>query len=246
MLGCSIDGLATPAVLVDLDVLERNIARMAARARAGRSQPAAPRQDPQVPRDRPSPAGRGGVGPVARQGRRGRGVRRRRLRRPVRRLPRRRARTRAGGCWRSPTGSASRSERTASRGRGPSRRRSARRDGHARRAAEGGRGVRARRRASRAREGRRAARRRPAGASPARGVHPRGPRLPRRDQGGGRRDRPAGGRAAGRSGRGPAGRGPDGRRGVGRLDTHGRPRDARRRASPSAARATTSSTTPLR
>lgn len=34
MLGRSIDGLATPAVLVDLDVLERNIARMAARARA--------------------------------------------------------------------------------------------------------------------------------------------------------------------------------------------------------------------
>ncbi|HUL79108.1 MAG TPA: alanine racemase [Vicinamibacteria bacterium] len=33
MLGSPIDSLATPAVLVDLDILERNIARMAARAR---------------------------------------------------------------------------------------------------------------------------------------------------------------------------------------------------------------------
>lgn len=34
MIGSSVDALATPAVLVDLDVLERNVERMAARARA--------------------------------------------------------------------------------------------------------------------------------------------------------------------------------------------------------------------
>ena len=33
MIGKSLDDLSTPAVLVDLDVLERNIARMASRAR---------------------------------------------------------------------------------------------------------------------------------------------------------------------------------------------------------------------
>ena len=51
--------LSTPAVVVDLDVLERNISRMAdARARRRRSAAAA-RQDPQVPGDRP-PAALGG------------------------------------------------------------------------------------------------------------------------------------------------------------------------------------------
>ena len=61
MSGPSTDGLSTPAVVVDLDVLERNVARMAARAReAGvRLRPHA--KTHKCPRDRAAPAG-GGAG----------------------------------------------------------------------------------------------------------------------------------------------------------------------------------------
>ena len=51
--------LDTPALLVDLDALEANLAEMAARGRPGRGRAPPPHQDPQVPRDRPH-AGRGG------------------------------------------------------------------------------------------------------------------------------------------------------------------------------------------
>ena len=44
-----IEDLPTPAVLIDLDILERNVAQMQERAREARRAPAVPRQDAQVP-----------------------------------------------------------------------------------------------------------------------------------------------------------------------------------------------------
>ena len=128
VIGKSLEDLSTPAVLVDLDVLERNIGADGRPGSRGRGPPPAPRQDPQVPPHRPAPARRGGLGPLRGEGRGGGGVRGRRLRRPVRGLSGRRggqgtAPPRPGGS------SPHRRGRRQPRGRArPSRARSARPD----------------------------------------------------------------------------------------------------------------------
>ena len=48
----------TPDIMIDVDILERNIARMAAAVRDEGPRPPPPRQDPQDHRDRRPPDGR--------------------------------------------------------------------------------------------------------------------------------------------------------------------------------------------
>ena len=103
----SVNDVATPAVLIDVDVLERNIARMAERARA-----AGVRLRPHGKTHKLLEVGRLQLGsrrgrPVAREDFGGRGLRGGRLRRHLRGLPvvgedkgRRLLRWRSGSGWR--------------------------------------------------------------------------------------------------------------------------------------------------
>ena len=245
MLGSPPEELATPAVLVDLDVLERNVARMAERAReAGVG--LRPHAKTHKTLEIAPPAALGGrARPVARQDRRGRGLRRRRLRRHLPRLPHR------GRGQGPPPARARRSRAPGGRRRQPGRRAHAgralpRRRAHARRPAEGRRRLPPRRRAARAT-------RRPSPRQvaelPACGcaASSRTPATATWQRARTASTRSPGTRASGWSRPPPAcGGRPRARRGLGGLDADGARSRCASPASPSAAPATTSSTTPRR